>query len=78
MPLRLAQPDAVDDAGVVERIGDDRVLLIQQRLEQAAVGIEAGGVEDRVLGARGSALKRSSSCLCTLCVPQMKRTEAMP
>src|SRR5690606_2935039 len=42
---------AVDDRGVVERVGDDRVLLAQQRLEQPAVGIEAGGVEDRVLGA---------------------------
>src|SRR5690606_41705066 len=42
---------AVDDRGVVERVGDDRVLLAQQRLEQPAVGVEAGGVEDRVLGA---------------------------
>ena len=25
-----------------------------------------------------NALRRASSSLCTLCVPQMKRTEAMP
>src|SRR3546814_20799304 len=44
----LAQPHAVDDRGVVERVGDDGIVLAQQRLEQAAVGVEAGGVEDRV------------------------------
>ena len=49
--LGLAQADAVDDRGVVECVGDDRVVLAQQRLVQAAVGIEAGGVEDGVLGA---------------------------
>src|SRR5690606_20579280 len=41
--LRLAQAHAVDDRGVVERVGDDRVPFAQQRLEQAAVGVEAGG-----------------------------------
>ena len=49
--LRLRQADAVDDARVVERVRDDRVLLAGQRLEQAAVGVEAGRVEDGVLGA---------------------------
>ena len=33
----LRQAHAVDDRGVVERVADDRVLLAQQRLEQAAV-----------------------------------------
>ena len=47
--LRLAQPDAVDDRGVVERIGDDRVGLFEQRLEHAAVGVEAGREQDRVV-----------------------------
>jgi hypothetical protein len=37
---------------VVQRVGDDRVVLAQQRLEQAAVGVEGGGVEDGVLGAQ--------------------------
>ena len=45
------QADAVDDARVIERIRDDRVLLVRQRLEQAAVRVEAGRVEDRILGA---------------------------
>jgi hypothetical protein len=49
--LGLAQADAVDDRGVVERVGDDRVVLAEQGLEQAAVGVEARAVEDRVLGA---------------------------
>jgi hypothetical protein len=48
---RLAQPDAVDDGRVVERVGDDRVLLAEHGLEQAAVRIPARGVEDGVLGA---------------------------
>src|SRR6056297_2831826 len=48
--LRLAQTDAVYDAGVIQRVADDGVLRSQQGLEQPAVGIETGGVEDRVLG----------------------------
>ena len=51
MALGLAQADAVDDRGVVEGVGDDRVLLGQEGLEQATVGVEAGAVEDRVFGA---------------------------
>jgi hypothetical protein len=42
--LRPAEPDAVDDAGVVERVADDHVAVVEQRLEQPAVGVEAGGV----------------------------------
>ena len=49
--LGLAQADAVDDRRVVERVGNDRVVFVEQRFEQAAVGVEAGGVEDRVFGA---------------------------
>ncbi len=47
--LGLAQADAVDDRGVVEGVGDDGVLGPEQGFEQAAVGVEAGGVEDGVL-----------------------------
>jgi len=36
---------------VVERVRDDDVLLAEQRLEQAAIGVEAGAVEDRVVEA---------------------------
>jgi hypothetical protein len=46
---RLAQADAVDDRGVVQRVGDHRVLGAQKRLEQPAIGIETGSEEDRVI-----------------------------
>ncbi len=36
---------------MVERVGDDRIGFAEQWLEQAAVGVEAGGVKDGVLGA---------------------------
>ena len=45
----LAQTHAVDDRSMVQRIGDDGVLLRKERFEHAAVGVEAGGVENRVL-----------------------------
>ena len=48
---RLREPHAVDDRGVVQRIRDDGVLLREERLENAAVGVEAGSVENRVLRA---------------------------
>ena len=32
-------------------VGDDRVVVAEQRLEEAAVRVEAGAEEDRVLGA---------------------------
>ena len=56
--LRLAEPHAVDDAGVVELVGNDRVFGAQQHFEQAPVGIEAGRVEDRVLEAEEPAEAR--------------------
>ena len=49
--LGLAQADAVDDRGVVQRVRDDRVVLVEQRLEHAAVGVEGRRVEDGVLHA---------------------------
>jgi hypothetical protein len=78
VPLGLAEADAVDDRRVVERVGDDRVLLAEQRLEEAAVGVEAGPVEDGVLGPEERADLRPSSVLCASCVPQMKRTLDIP
>ncbi len=47
--LRLAEANAVDDGGVVQRVGDDGVLRAEQRLEHAAIGVEAGGEEDGVV-----------------------------
>ena len=48
---QTAEADAVDDGGVVEGIGDDGILFGEEGLEDTAVGVEAGGVEDGVLGA---------------------------
>ena len=48
--LRLAEADAVDDAGVVEGVRDHGVAFVEQRFEDAAVRVEAGRVKDRVLG----------------------------
>ena len=49
--LGLAQPNAVDDRGVVQAVRDDGVLGPEQRLEDAAVGVEGGGEQDGVLEA---------------------------
>ena len=46
----FAEAHAVDDGGVVEGVGDDGVLFGEEGLEEASVGVEAGGVEDGVLG----------------------------
>ena len=45
----LAEADAVDDRGMVQGVGDDGVLLAEERLEHAAIGVETGGVEDGIL-----------------------------
>ncbi len=49
--LRLGKAHAIDDRGMVERVGDDRIVLAEQRLEYTAVGIEAGSIQDGVVGA---------------------------
>ena len=49
--LGFAEADTVDDGGVVEGIGDDGVLIGQEGFEDTAVGVEAGSIEDGVLGA---------------------------
>ena len=49
VPDRLAKTDAVNDGSVVERVGDDGILRGQQRLEDAAVGVETRSIEDGVL-----------------------------
>ena len=48
----LAQGDAVDDAGVVQFIRDGRIFFTEEGFEQAAVGVEAGGVENGVFCAQ--------------------------
>jgi hypothetical protein len=74
----LAQADAVDDRGVVQGVRDDGVVLVEQRLEHAAVGVEGRRVQDRVFGAEEFGQLACSSSLCTVWVPQMKRTEDRP
>src|ERR1019366_977993 len=49
--LRLAEANAVDDGRVVQRVADDDVALVEQRLEEAPVRVEARRVEDRIFHA---------------------------
>ena len=49
MTLRLAEPDAVDDAGVVQFIGNDGIFRPEQGFEQTRVGIETRGIENGVV-----------------------------
>ena len=48
-PLGLAEPNAVDDAGVIKFVADDRVVLAEDGLEEPAVGVPAGAVKDGVV-----------------------------
>src|SRR4029453_2594894 len=45
----LAQAYAVDDAGMIQLVIDDGVVRTDQRLEDAAVRVEAGAVQDRIV-----------------------------
>ena len=49
--LCLRQAYAVDDRGMVETVGHDGVIVAEQGLEGAAIGIEAGGIKNGVLHA---------------------------
>ena len=49
--LCFAQTNTVDDGSMVELIADNCVFRSQDGLEETAVCIEAGGVEDGVIGA---------------------------
>ena len=64
--LGFAEADAVDDRGVIERVGDDGVLFAEQRFEQSAVGVETRGVEDGVFGPEKRARSRARASLCTV------------
>ena len=75
--LGLAEADAVDDRGVIERVGNDGVLVTEQCFEQPAVGVEARAVEDRVFGPEEPRIA-CFEVLCMVCVPQMKRTDESP
>ena len=48
----LAQSDAVNNAGMVQCVADNGVLVVEQRFKQAAIGIETRGIQNRVLSAQ--------------------------
>lgn len=48
----LGQADAVNNRGVVQRIGNDGVLGPKQGFEHSPVGVEAAGEQDGVIGAQ--------------------------
>ncbi len=48
-PPRLAEADAVDDARVIERIADDRILFVEQSFEQSAIRVETRRIQNRIL-----------------------------
>ena len=52
---RLAEPYPVDDARVIELVGNDRILRRQNRLKKSAVRIEAGGIQNCILRAEKGA-----------------------
>ncbi len=49
MPLGAREPDAVDDRRVVQRVADDGIVLVEKRLEETSVRVEARRVEDGIL-----------------------------
>jgi hypothetical protein len=62
-PCGLAESDAVDQAGVVQGVADDGVLLAEEHLKESAVGVETGTIEDRVLGAQEGADRLFKLCV---------------
>lgn len=47
--LRLAQANAVDDRGVVELIGDNGVLIVEQHLKYACIRVKTRCVENGII-----------------------------
>ena len=50
-PLGFCETNRVDNRGMIELVGDDRIFIGKKGLEEADVGHEAGRIEHRVLGA---------------------------
>lgn len=46
--LGLAEPDAVDNTGVVKLVRDDSIIGCQASLEEASVGVESTWIEDSI------------------------------
>ena len=76
--LRLAEPDPVDDGGVVQRVGDDRVLRARAAARTAPPFASKQAAKRIASSLPSQRAMRSSSRRCSVCAPQMKRTEAMP
>lgn len=55
----LRQTNAVDDARVIQLVADDRVVFVEQRLEQAAVSVEAARIQNAIVGLQ----ERGQRCL---------------
>ena len=80
MALRLAQPYPVDDAGMVQRIGNDRVFRPQKRLEQTGICVKSRSVKDTVLLAqkpRDPRFKLFMFFLCTADKPDRGHAETI-
>src|SRR5437868_15114225 len=54
MALRFAEPDTIDDTGVIEFVRNDCVLVGEQRFKKPSIGIERTWVKDRVFGSEES------------------------
>ena len=48
--LSLTEAYAIDDRGVVQCVRNDGILIGEERLEYTTISVEAGSVEDCVLG----------------------------
>ena len=45
----MAEPYPIDDGSMVQRIRDNRVLLIEQGFKKTPIGVKTRGVKDRIL-----------------------------
>ena len=45
----LAEANAVDDGGVIQRVTDDGIFRLHQHLEQTGVSVEAARVQNSVV-----------------------------
>ena len=50
--LRFAEPNAVNNGGVIEFIADNCIVFEQKRLKKASVCIERGGVQNGIFGSQ--------------------------
>src|SRR6266516_6795829 len=47
----FTEPDAINDAGMIQLVRYDCVFLIEQRFKKTAVGVKARAIENRIFGA---------------------------